>query len=184
MKTFAIAMLVGMTPSIAHADVKAGEKKAQLCLVCHKPNNPMAHVPTLEGQTREYLHIQIKAYKEKRRPNLAMQTNAASLSARDVRDIVDYFVSRKPVRASFPLDATRVGRGKAKAAALKCAACHMPDYSGKKEIPRLAGLDQRYVAAQLVAFAEGKRAHPSADRMEDLSSGDAGDLAQYFGQIE
>ena len=184
MKTFAIVTLACITPTIAQADAKAGEKKAQLCLICHKPNNPTAYVPLLEGQTREYLYNQIKAYKERRRPDPVMQTNVANLSDRDMRDIADYFASRKPVRVSLPLDATRVARGRTKAEALKCASCHMPDYSGKKEIPRLAGLDPRYIAPQLVAFAGGQRAHPSADGLRELSAGDAEDLAQYFGQLE
>jgi cytochrome c553 len=184
MKGLAIAMLVALTPTIAHADAKAGEKKAQLCLLCHKPINAPAYIPLLDGQTREYLYNQIKAYKEKRRPDPTMQTNVASLSDRDMRDIADYFASQKPVRVSFPLDATTVSRGKSKAEALKCATCHMPDYSGKKDIPRLAGLEPRYIAPQLVAFAGGKRAHPPADGMRDLSAADAEDLAQYFAQLE
>jgi cytochrome c553 len=141
-------------------------------------------VPLLEGQTREYLYNQLKAYKEKRRPDPGMQTNTANLSDRDMRDIADYFASQKPVRVSFPLDATTVSRGKSKAEALKCATCHMPDYSGKKDIPRLAGLEPRYIAPQLVAFAGGKRAHPPADGMRDLSAANAEDLAQYLAQLE
>ncbi len=58
MKALAIAMLVALTPTIAQADAKAGEKKAQLCLLCHKPINPPAYIPVLEGQTREYLYNQ------------------------------------------------------------------------------------------------------------------------------
>ena len=118
------------------------------------------------------------------RPDPTMQTNVASLSDRDMCDIADYFASQKPVRVSFPLDATTVSRGKSKAEALKCASCHMPGYSGNKEVPRLAGLEPRYIAPQLVAFAGGKRAHPPADGMRDLSAADAVDLAQYFAQLE
>jgi cytochrome c553 len=37
------------------ADTKAGEKKAQLCLLCHKPANVMASAPLLEAQPAKYL---------------------------------------------------------------------------------------------------------------------------------
>lgn len=184
MKFLMLMVLCLFTPAIVHADAKAGEKKAQLCLLCHKPNNPIAYVPTLESQTREYLYIQIKAFKEKRRPNPAMQTNVATLSDRDMRDIADYFASRKPVRESFKLDAEKVTAGKAKAAELKCGACHMPDFSGKKEVPRLAGLDPKYISAQIVAFTLAKRPHPPVDGMSAISEDDAGALAQYFAQLE
>src|SRR5918996_5742376 len=120
MKPMATAafLLLGTAPAIVHADAKAGEKKAQLCLLCHKPENPLAYIPTLEGQTREYLFNQMKAYKEKRRADPVMQTNVAALSARDMRDIADYFASRKPVRGTFPVDQAKAGRGKLSADAL------------------------------------------------------------------
>jgi cytochrome c553 len=180
----AVVLLLGLTPAVTLADVKAGEKKAQLCLLCHRRDNPPAYIPTLEGQTREYLFNQLKAYKQKRRPNTTMQTNVGHLSERDMRDIAEYFASRKPVRGSFPLEAAKAERGKARAEALKCAACHRQDYAGAKEVPRLAGMEPRYVAPQLLEFAAGKRAHPPAEGMQRLSEQDAEDLAQYFAHLQ
>lgn len=182
MKRLLLVMLMGFAPAVACADAKAGEKKVQLCLLCHKPNNTMAYLPTLEGQTREYLYAQIKAFKEKRRADSAMQTNVATLSERDMRDIADYFASRKPVRASFQLVPEKVSKGEAKAKALQCGSCHMPDYSGKKEAPRLAGLEPKYIAPQIVAMKSGKRPHPPI--ADALSDEDADNLAQYFAQVE
>jgi cytochrome c553 len=181
---FLVLLALCTVPGVVQADAKAGEKKAQLCVLCHRAENPPAYIPTLEGQTREYLLNQIKAFKERRRDNLAMQINTASLSVRDMRDIADYFASRKPVRGSFPLDEAKAGRGKSRAEALKCAACHKDDYSGNKEVPRLSGVEPRYIAPQLVAFAEGKRPHPSFEGMRQLSPEDAEDLAQYFAQLQ
>ena len=184
MKFLTLMVLCLFTPTIVHADARAGEKKAQICLLCHRPNSPTAYIPTMESQTREYLYIQIKAFKEKRRPDPAMQTNVARLSDRDMRDIADYFASQKPVRESFKLDAEKVTAGKAKAAELKCGACHMPDFSGKKEVPRLAGLHPKYIGAQIVAFTLAKRPHPPVDGMSAISENDAEALAQYFAQLE
>lgn len=179
-----VLLVVGMLPGVAQADAAAGEKKAQLCLLCHKANNQAAYVPLLEGQTREYLYSQLKAYKEKRRADPVMQANAANLTDKDMADIADYFASRKPVRASFPVDAVLASQGKTKAAELKCATCHMPDYSGRKDVPRLAGIDPRYLAPQLAAFAAAKRAHPPSEGIGKLSGADAEALAHYFGQLD
>jgi cytochrome c553 len=176
--------VLGFAPGIAYPDARAGENKAQLCLLCHKPNNPMAYVPTLEGQTREYLYSQIKAYREKRRPDDIMQTNVASLSDADIRDIAEYFASRKPIRASFRLDLQKVGLGRSRARDLGCATCHRPDFSGEKEAPRLAGLDPRYGGRQIVDFVLGKRYHPYVEGLADISSEEAECLAQFFAHLE
>jgi cytochrome c553 len=176
--------LFALAPSPAQADARAGEKKVQLCLICHKPDNPHAYVPTLEGQTREYLYNQIKAFRERRRPDTVMQTNVATLSDRDIRDIADYFSSRPPVRGSFPLDAATAARGRSRVEALACDGCHGTRFSGKKEAPRLAGMEPRYLASQLRAFASGKRPHPAAERMRDLSGDAANDVAHYFAHFE
>ena len=179
-----VATVLIVTPMIAHADSKAGEKKAQVCLLCHKANNPMAYVPTLDGQTREYIYLQTKAYKEKRRPDPVMQTNVASLSNQDMRDIAAYFASRKPIRANAQVDPQKVAKGQSKAKELNCSTCHRPDFSGQKEVPRLAGLEPRYIGPQIVAFKSTKRAHPPVSGMSTLTDADAENLAQYFAQLE
>lgn len=179
----AIALL-GLAPAIAHPGAEDGERKAQLCLLCHKPNNPMAYLPTLEGQTWQYLYNQIKAYQEKRRPDDVMQTNVAPLSDSDIRDIAAYFAAQAPVRASFTLDPGKIALGRSKAKDLQCGTCHRPDFSGEKEVPRLAGLDPRYGGRQIVDFVLGKRPHPRANGMSDISSQDAEGLAHFFAHLE
>jgi cytochrome c553 len=183
-KLMLAVVLLGLGPAIAYPDAKAGEKKAQLCLLCHKPNNPMAYLPTLEGQTRQYLYNQIKAYREKRRPDDIMQTNVASLSDSDIRDIADFFASRKPLRVAFNLDPGKIVVGRSTAVKLKCGACHRPDFSGQKEVPRLAGLDPRYGVRQIVNFVSGARPHPPVQGMRDISTEDAECLAQFFAHLE
>lgn len=179
-----LIVLLGLAPPSAYADVEAGEKKAQLCLLCHRPNNPLAHLPTLEGQTWQYLYNQIRAYQEKRRPDDIMQTNVAWLSDRDIRDIADYFASRAPVRATFDLEPGKVALGRSKANDLRCAGCHRPDFTGQGEVPRLAGLDPRYGARQIVDLASGKRPHPPVAEMSAISAQDAESLAHFFAHLE
>jgi cytochrome c553 len=182
--TIATLALALIAPATAIADAKAGEKKVQLCLLCHKSDNPGAWLPTLEGQTREYLVAQIKAYKEKRRSDTGMQTNTMRLSDRDIRDIADYFAARPPVRGSFTLDAARVARGKVLADEAQCGQCHGADYGGRREVPRLAGMEPRYSAAQLLAFVAGTRAHPADPGLSSLTMDDATNIAQYLAGLE
>jgi len=86
----AIALTTVALPfSDACADARAGEKKAQLCLLCHRIESTVS-APTLEQQPSKYLAAQINAFKSGKRVDPGMQANVASLSAKDIGDISDY----------------------------------------------------------------------------------------------
>lgn len=86
-------------PLHTFADAKAGENKAQLCIVCHKPAPDKRFVPLLEQQPAEYLVTAITAFKTRQRIETSMNVNAANLSDADIRDIADYFASKEfPIR--------------------------------------------------------------------------------------
>ena len=189
----AFLLLLALTvllPVESRADAKAGEKKAQLCLLCHKLANttaPLSTIPLLEAQPARYLYLQTKAYKEKRRADHVMQTNTANLSERDMRDIADYLSAHKPVRATYQLDPPLVAAGKAKTEELKCATCHLPTFHGGGEIPRLAGQTPGYLKAQLEAFAAGKRQHGTGQRSAPamtLNEQEMDSLAQFLASLE
>jgi cytochrome c553 len=172
------------------ADAKAGERKAQLCLLCHKAANAtpiMAAVPLLEAQPAKYLYLQTKAYKDKRRLEPVMQANTANLSEQDMRDIADYLAAQKPVRVSYQLDPAKISTGQAKAEELKCATCHGATFQGTGEIPRLAGQAPAYLQTQLEGFGSGKRRHGMGQQSAPpaaLSEQDMESLAQFFASLQ
>ena len=184
MRNYFLLLIVVFAPSIGYADVKAGEEKAQLCLICHKPNYSESAIPLLAGQTREYLYKQMKDFKEKKRPGSFMQLNVANLTDQDMHDIAVYFSSRSIVREVFSLNSEKVARGKSRAEALECVSCHMADFSGKKEVPSLVAIDPSYIASQIEAFSAGQRSHPLINISSGISSNDAEDLSQYLAQRE
>jgi cytochrome c553 len=173
--------LVTLALDAAGADAKV-EKQAELCVICHKVDNSL-FAPVLEGQTREYLYEQMLAYKEKRRPYSTMQTNVSSLTNDEMRAIAEYFAAQKPLRTTLAISAEKAARGKTAAAKLDCAKCHQSDYSGRAEIPRLAGMNPRYLQWQLISFSADSRRHPAISRSHPISETDAEDIAQYLAQL-
>jgi len=191
MRGVGILVLAGLLlPGESFADAKAGEKKAQLCLLCHKVANasaPMSTMPLLEAQPAKYLYLQTKAYKEKRRAEPAMQTNVANLSDRDMRDIADYLSAQRSPRADYQLDPAKVTVGKTRAEELGCATCHLPTFYGAGEIPRLAGQTPGYLKAQLEVFGFGKRRHGTGQRSAPataLSEQEIEGLGQFLASLE
>jgi cytochrome c553 len=180
-----LLVVVLLVPAVASADAKAGAKKAQLCLVCHKVANTVlaaSPMPLLEAQPARYLYLQTKAFKEKRRSEPAMQTNVANLSDRDIRDIADYFAAQKPIRAAHPVDPAKASAGKTTADELRCGSCHVSTYHGKDEVPRLAGQTAGYVIAQLELFVTGKRKHGTAGLLA-VTPPEMENLAHFFAQL-
>lgn len=157
-----IVITAGATPfSNAWADAQAGEKKAQLCLLCHKVESPTI-APTLEQQPSKYLVAQTNLFKVKKRSSPEMQANVARLSAKDIRDISDYFSTQpaKPARLAADPDPNTIALGAESAKQLNCGNCHSEDYRGTKDVPRLAGQKPSYLERQIAEFKHGVRPHP------------------------
>ena len=182
---FLALFIVSVVPVNA-ADAQAGAKKAQVCVVCHKLAQSYSF-PLLEAQPREYLYTQMKAYKDKRREWPGRPHNDTSLPERDLRNIAEHFSAQKMPGAPFRIDPSMVASGKAKVEELKCATCHMPDFSGKGDVPRLAGQVPEYLVAQMEAFRSGGRSHGSgatSDPARNPSAQDSELLGHYFASMQ
>ena len=174
-----LALLAILFCQAAAADPRAGEKPAQLCLLCHRAERGWA---LLEAQPAGYLVAQVEAYKSGKRADPAMTQNVARLTAREVRDIAEYFASR-PLPPTRPAaDAALAQAGAAVAAARDCARCHKPGFEGGDRTPRLAGQIAPYLAQQFEAFAAGKRAHPVPETAA-LTPTEGEQLAAFFASL-
>jgi cytochrome c553 len=76
----------------------------------------------------------------------------------EISRLAEHF-SKLPAKsmASGPADAELMKRGAARARALHCGSCHAPDFSGQNQVPRLAGQREEYLAAEMLAYRDGKR---------------------------
>jgi len=179
-----VALSATIAPAVA-ADAQAGAKKAQICIVCHKLAQSYSF-PLLEAQPKEYLYLQMKAYKDKRRVWPGRPHNDTSLPERDLRDIAEYFSAQKVPGAPFRIDPSKVAPGREKAEEFKCANCHMPDFSGKGDVPRLAGQVPEYLVTQMDAFRSGVRSHgrgPTVDSAQNAIAQDSELLGHFFASM-
>src|SRR6266542_1758224 len=173
-------------PIAGMADAQTPEKKAELCLLCHRAVEGKDNVPILAGQPRQYFINQIDAFKNHRRTDMAMITNAASLSDQDTRDLAEFFARQKP--AAYPIyDADRATLGKKVLRELSCDTCHGSSFAGQTNTPRLAGQTPKYTAWQLRSFKGGTRNHPMTDAsaaLKSLPDDQIDSLAHAFASME
>lgn len=85
-----------------------------------------------------------------------------------------------------PVDAARIAAEGNGAGAAPCQSCHGADGAGQATagFPRLAGLDEHYLARQLDAFADGSRANPVMQPVaRALSSEERQALAVFYSRL-
>jgi len=181
---FALAVLAaGPAPA---QDLEAGRAKAQqVCGECHAAdgNAPSPEVPSLAGQSWRYLYVQLRDFQEGRRSNPLMSPKAQPLSREDMINVANFYAAQTLKPSTFKADEAKARLGKAKAAETLCTMCHLGEFKGQNEIPRVAGQNYQYIVAQLKAFKERTRTNDAGNMTSvarTLSDADIENLAHYI----
>ena len=103
MRPLLVVLALAAASSDAQADARAGEKKAQLCVLCHRTGTTFGSaIPLLEGRSKQSLVADITDFKSGKRRSPAMDPNVERLTARDIDDIADYLSTKPPPVDSAP----------------------------------------------------------------------------------
>ena len=136
------------------------------CLSCHgaNGNSTIAANPKLSAQIEAYTHKQLVDFTTPQRVNPVMTTYAKMLTDEEKRNVAAYLAVQKTKQgAAKNKDTIELGRkiyrgGIAEKGVAACASCHGAAGGGiPVQYPRLAGQQQDYTTAQLVAFRSGDR---------------------------
>ena len=160
--------------AFAAGDPAKGKARYVVCQACHGTDgmgNKALNSPKIAGQDPLYIERQLKNYKAGIRgtdpkDRYGMQMRAMALTLADdqsIRDMVAY-VSSIPVESD--VEQTITGELEAgKALYVLCQSCHGSAGEGNKTLnsPRIAGLQDWYVARQLRNFKAGIRGTKSGD---------------------
>jgi cytochrome c553 len=169
-------------PLVSHAEMPA---KAGSCIGCHGPNgnSTMPGIPSLAAQNARYIYLQLRDFQEGRRHNDMMTPMTAGLSKDDMREIADYYSKQKLSSKGFKADAEKAKLGKAKADETLCAMCHLGEFVGQNEIPKVAGQNYDYVVKSLTDFKAKTRTNDAGNMTSvasTLSDTDIENLAHYI----
>lgn len=149
-----------------------------VCVACHGDagRSDNKAVPSLAGQTREYLVAQLKDFRSQVRVEAGsrgyMWGISALLDDGTIDGLAEYYAAQMPAAGrAGDVQVLRAGRtifvnGVPDRGVRPCASCHGENGEGAKVFPRLAGQHADYVFAQLKDFGTALRPHALVMRNE------------------
>jgi cytochrome c553 len=167
----------------------AAQDRLPLCASCHGAdgNSPTPGVPSIAGQPRVFLETQLILFREELRVSPQMGPAIKGLSDREIVRLAEHYAAL-PARsaASGPADPAQVRRASQLVRKLHCGSCHLPDFRGREQIPRLAGQREEYLAESMRAYRDNRRAGGDtimAAALYGVSDTDIEALAHYLSRL-
>jgi cytochrome c553 len=169
---FGLAVLAGTRVTAGEVPPAVSEI-IHVCSSCHglRGHSTSSLFPRLAGQQRDYIVMQLKAFRDRSRADLHAKAYMWGMSARltdaQIASIADYYAAEPPFdgdddpdpspQAAAGAEIYRKGIASEKVPA--CIRCHGKKGEGDGTTPRLAGQHADYLARQLEWFASRERAN-------------------------
>jgi len=150
-------------PAAAAGDAARGEALARErnCGTCHGAAgvSTLANIPSLAGHTDEFITLQLILLRERIRIAPPMNELSQGLTDGQVEDIAAWYMTLPPGPPSGGTagDPARMAEGAALSDRLRCGVCHLPDFRGRAQMPRLAGQREDYLVHAMVGYRDGTR---------------------------
>jgi cytochrome c553 len=167
----------------------AAEDRTPLCAGCHGAdgNSEVPGTPSIAAQPQLFLETQLVLFREEVRVSPQMQPAVRGLSDQDIRRLAAHYAAlpARPAKAA-PGDPAQIARGRALARERRCGSCHLPDFRGRQQIPRLAGQREEYLLESMRAYHDNRRTGGDtimAAALYGLADPDLRALAHYFARL-
>ncbi len=150
-------------PLPVNGNATAGKARSGGCAGCHGAdgNSLSPTMPSLTGQSSEYLAKAIADYRDGRRRSTMMKGAVARLSNRDIQDLAAYYASQQAVKTG--VRAARPGQdflGEGAYLAASCDGCHGKNgNSSMVGVPSLTGLSAHYLVKATREYRDDVRKH-------------------------
>lgn len=165
------------------------DEQVQYCGSCHGSdgNSSQAGTPSLAGQPALSTTNQLIYFRERLRQSEIMTPQARGLTDEEIQALADHFAGQPVSKPEGERDADLATTGQEIVASRGCASCHSSDYSGREQMPRLAGQRQDYLAGAMQAYRDRTRGGPDTtmiDIMRGTSDEDIEAMAHYLAYFE
>jgi len=181
----ALACVAGASGAQSKGDPERGEAKARACAACHGDAGraPLPGTPWLAAQLEEVTVLQLFLIREGLREIPQMAGLLKDVTDPDFFDLAAHYVRQPPARNDTKPDPALRARGAALSREMGCGSCHMKDYSGQKQVPRLANQREDYLRATMKDYRDNRRTGPDTSMnglLHQVPDADIEALAHYL----
>lgn len=129
-----------------------------LCGACHGVNgqSQTKDTPSLAAQPRVFLENQLVLIREGMRDIPAMKGVLEGVTDAEIAALARHYAAQAPRPPEGPRDAALFDRGRQAAGAMRCGICHLPNYVGREQVPRVAGQREDYLLHSMRQFRAGQ----------------------------
>jgi cytochrome c553 len=192
-------MTLALSPALAQAPAPAPQPttatspaaspgRLAMCGACHgaNGNSALALSPSLAGQPKVFLENTLILIREGLRQIAPMQGLLNGVSDAEIVALADHYSRQKAIAPEAPRDEAAYRRGEAIASRALCGTCHLPNYAGQQQMPRLAAQREDYLVHSMREFRDNKaqgRDTMMNGVLRGFSERDIADMAHYFAQL-
>jgi cytochrome c553 len=172
-----------LTTVAAHAQPRPQTLAA--CAACHGRggNAQTPQYPSIAGQPKVFIENQLVLIREGLRDIPPMKEVMAGMRDEDIVALAEHFAAQPIVPRPAPVQPQKYRLGEETSRKMLCGTCHLADYTGQQQVPRLAGQNEDYLLQAMKQFRDNPgpgRDTIMAASLYGLKDADLANLAHYF----
>jgi cytochrome c553 len=181
-------LFVALCSSTVFAQQPSAERLAA-CGGCHGANgqSAIAGTPSLAGQPKQFIENQLVIIREGLRDVPVMKPFVTGLSDAEINAFAAHYAALTPNAPGSAPQPDKAKSGASIAQRLMCGSCHLANYAGQQQVPRLAGQDEAYLVQSMKQFRDNPgpgRDTIMAATLRGLSDDELAQLAHHLAHFK
>jgi cytochrome c553 len=136
------------------------QDRPQQCAACHGAggNSTTQGIPSIAGQPKLFIENQLVLFREELRRSAAMLPVVKGMKDAEIVKLAEHF-AKLPAKVTTAgnLDKELFSKGRGLSKKLRCGVCHLPDFRGQNQVPRIAAQREEYLDAEMRAYRDNTR---------------------------
>jgi len=178
--------VVLLTTSLSWGQVSP--QRQALCAACHGAdgNSQIKGIPSLAAQPKLFIENSLILMREGMRDVPAMKGMLDGVTDAEVIELAKFYSALTLAIPPADKQADLFNKGEQLASGMRCGICHLPNYVGREQMPRLAGQREDYLLHSLLQFknnqAVGRDSNMAAS-VYGVADADLQALSHYLSRI-